>query len=58
MLGQVTLVQELVLDSLRENEVLRDHGILPGNGLVSHVRVLVVVSLTDNPVVHGMVYQV
>ena len=58
VLGDVHLVQQFVADALRNLLSPGHHGVLPGDGVFSHFRVLVVVSFPQNLVVHGMVQQV
>ena len=58
MLGEKAFVQHFVAEVLREVEIGRHHGILPGDGVLPHFRVLVIVAFTDDAVVHGMVHQV
>ena len=58
MLGDVHFVQFLIADPVREFVIPGHHGVLPGNGFVPYVRVLVVVSFLHNAVIHRVVQQV
>ena len=57
MLRDKAFIQNLIPDPRREGEILRDHGILPGNRILRHFRIVVIVPFPDNPVIHGMIRQ-
>ena len=58
MFGDVALVQHLEADAGGESEVMRNHRVLPGDGVVTYLRVLVIVTLPHDPVIHRVIGQV
>ena len=58
MLGDEALVQQFIAHAGREGEIVGNHGVLPGDGVFTHIRVLVIVPLPQDAVVHRVVHQV
>ena len=54
---EIAFVQDLAPDAGRELEILRHHGILPGDGILRQLRIVVVVPFLDDAVIDGMVCQ-
>ena len=55
MLGDVALVDQLAADSLGEAETGRNDRVLPGNQVLPHFRVMIIIPFPDDLVIQRMV---
>ena len=55
VLRNIALIQHLVANAGGKGEILRHHGILPGNRILRQIGIVVVVSLLDDTIIDRMV---